>query len=49
MYCIRTYMLRPNYVLAAVLASCFYVLFKFRLVREANQGSPLVNPLKQSI
>jgi hypothetical protein len=36
-----------NYVLlAAVFASCFYVLFKFRLVREANQGSPIVNPLK---
>ncbi len=27
-------------------ASCFYVLFKFRFVREATQGPPLVNPLK---
>jgi hypothetical protein len=36
-------------VLAAVFASCFYVLFKFRLVKQAGQGPPLVNPLKQSI
>ena len=36
----------PGYVLAAVFASCFYVLFKFRFVREAAQGGTLVNPLK---
>ena len=29
------------YVLAAVFASCFYVLFKFRFVREAPKGGPL--------
>ncbi len=39
----RTYF---YYVCAAVFASCFYVLFKFRLVRGVDQGSPLVNPLK---
>jgi hypothetical protein len=27
-----------------VFVSCFYVLFKFRFVREGTQGSPLVNP-----
>ena len=27
-------------------ASCFYVLFKFRFVREATQGGTLVKPLK---
>jgi hypothetical protein len=32
------------YVLAAVFASCFYVLFKFRLVKEGTQGLPLVTP-----
>ena len=30
------------YVLAAVFASCFYVLFKFRFVREGTQGGTLV-------
>jgi hypothetical protein len=34
----RTYFL---YVLAAVFASCFYVLFKFRFVSEAPKGGPL--------
>ena len=28
------------YVLAAVFASCFYVLFKIRFVREATKGDP---------
>jgi len=36
--------MRIYYVFAAVFASCFYVLFKFRLVREGDQGHPLVNP-----
>ena len=35
------------YILAAVFASCFYVLFKFRFVREGTHGSPLVNPLNK--
>jgi len=30
-----------HYVLAAVFASCFYVLFKFRLVREGTKRGPL--------
>ena len=34
------------YILAAVFALCFYVLFKFWFVREAAQGSPLVTSLK---
>ena len=37
------------YVLAAVFAACFYVLFKFRFVRKAAQGGTLVtsfSPLK---
>jgi hypothetical protein len=36
----RTYF---YYVLYAVFASCFYVLFKFRFVREATQGGTLFN------
>ena len=32
----------PYYVLAAVFASCFYVLFKFCFMREGTQGPPLV-------
>jgi len=32
-------------VLAAVFASCFYVLFKFCFVREGTQEGTLVNPL----
>ena len=36
------------YVLAAVFASCFYVLFKFRFVREVTQGSPLVTSFKMT-
>ena len=35
-----------HYVLAAVFASCFYVLFKIRFVRGDTQGGVLVNPLK---
>jgi hypothetical protein len=38
----RTYI---YYVLAAVFASCFYVLFKFRFVREETQGGTLVKTL----
>ena len=34
------------YVLAAVFGSCFYVLFKFRFVREGTQGGTLVTSLK---
>ena len=30
------------YILSAVFASCFYILFKFRFVREGAQGPPLV-------
>ena len=32
------------YILVAVFASCFYVLFKFRFVREGTQGSPPCKP-----
>ena len=32
------------YVLVAVFAVCFYVLFKFRFVSEGTQGGTLVNP-----
>ena len=34
------------YILSVVFASCFYVLFKFWFVREANQGSPFLTSLK---
>jgi hypothetical protein len=37
----RTYF---YYVLFAVFASCFYVLFNFRFVRVATQGGTLFNP-----
>jgi hypothetical protein len=37
------------YILAAVIASCFYVLFKFRFVREGTQEGTLVKPLKQCL
>ena len=50
---IRTYVLRPNspthtmyYVLAAVFASCFYVLFKICFTRGGTQGPPVVTSLK---
>jgi hypothetical protein len=37
------------YVLAAVFASCFYVLFQFRFVREGTQEGTLVNPFNKYV
>jgi len=51
--CIHTYILRPNetthaiyYVLAAVFASYFNVLFKFCFVRGSTQGWSIVTSFK---
>jgi len=34
------------YILAVVFASCFYILFKFRFMREATPGGTLLTSLK---